>query len=81
MVAIAAVPAMPTNPDALAILPWLHAFADSIDDSDYFMSRHTRILNPGPESFLYQRIAMTNAARFDFDSHPPWLRLGNVAFD
>jgi len=23
---------------------------------------------------------MTNAARFDFDSHPPWLRLGNVSF-
>jgi hypothetical protein len=52
MVAIAAVTAMPTNTNALAMCPRFHAFADSIDDSDYFMSRHTRILNPGPKSFL-----------------------------
>src|SRR5713101_6662989 len=33
MVAIAAVPAMPTNPDALAILPWLHVPAHADTES------------------------------------------------
>ena len=70
MVAIAAIPAMPANTDALATFPWLHSFADSIDNSNDFVSRHTRILNTGPESFLDQRIAVTNAARLDLDLAP-----------
>ena len=52
MVAIATVPAVPADPDALATFPWLHSFAQKIDNSNDLMSRHTRILNTGPEPFF-----------------------------
>src|SRR5262249_24344435 len=81
MIAIAAITAVPTNTDSLAVLPRLHTFADSIDNSDHLMSRHTRILDTGPESFFNQRIAVANAARLDLHAHPPSLRLGDLAFD
>jgi hypothetical protein len=49
MVAIAAIAAMPTDADTLTVLPRLYTFAYSVYTTDYFMSWHTRILNPGPE--------------------------------
>jgi hypothetical protein len=52
MVAIPTVAAVPTNADALTSLPGLHAFSNSIDNSNDLVSRYTRILNTGPESFL-----------------------------
>jgi hypothetical protein len=52
MVAITTVTPVPTDPDALATFPWLGSFADSIHNSDDFVSGHTRILNTGPEAFL-----------------------------
>jgi hypothetical protein len=52
MVAITAVAAVPTDPDALATFPWLHSFAHGIHNSNHLMSRHARILNTGPESFF-----------------------------
>ena len=52
MVAVSAVSTMPANPNPLTILPWLHSFTDKIDNSDDFMSRHTRILNTWPRSIL-----------------------------
>jgi hypothetical protein len=52
VIAITAVATVPPNADSLASFPRLHAFADSIDNSDYFMSWHTRILDTGPESFF-----------------------------
>src|ERR1700746_3816300 len=52
MIAIAAIPAVPTNTDSLAVLPRLHPLAHAINDTNNFMSRHTRILDTGPESFL-----------------------------
>src|ERR1700756_118319 len=52
MIAIAAIPAVPTNTDSLAVLPRLHPLAHAINDTNDFMSRHTRILDTGPESFL-----------------------------
>src|SRR5438093_9323278 len=81
VIAIAAVAAVPANPDALASLPWLHAFAHSVNNSNHLVSRHTWILNTRPESFFDQRIAVTNSARIDLDPHPPRLRLGNISFN
>ena len=81
MIAITAVTAVPTNTDALASSPRLHPFADNIDDSNDLVSRHTRILDTGPESFFDQRIAVTNAARLHLEAHPARLRVGNIAFD
>jgi len=52
MIAIPAVAAVPTNPNPLASSPRLHAFANSINNSNDFVSRYTRILNTGPKSFL-----------------------------
>ena len=52
MVAIAAIPAVPTNTDALAILPWFRLFADKLDNPNHLVSWHTRIFNTRPKSFL-----------------------------
>ena len=81
MIAIPAIAAVPANTDALTGFPWLHSFSYGIDNSDDLVPRHARILNTGPEPFFDQRIAVTNATRFHFDSNPSRLRLGNVAFN
>ena len=81
MIAITAVATVPADTGSLTVLPWLHPFAYSIHNSDDFMSRHTRVLDSGPEAFFDQRITVTNAARFNLDPHPAPLRLGDVAFD
>jgi hypothetical protein len=52
VIAITAVATVPANSDALASFPRLHPFADGINDTNYFMSRYTRILDTGPESFF-----------------------------
>src|SRR5262249_47206527 len=81
MIAITAVATVPTNADALASFPRLHSFTHGINNTNYFMSRHTRILNTGPKSFFDYRIAVANTARFDLHAHPPSLRLRDAAFD
>ena len=81
MIAITTVAAVPTDADTLAFFPRLHSFADSVDNSDHLVSRHTRILNTGPEAVFNQRVAMTNTARINFDPHPFRLRLGNISFN
>jgi len=75
------VSAMPADADALTFLPGRNTVTECIDVSCDFMTRHTGILKPGPETFLDQRIAMANAARFDFHAHLPNSWLGNIAFD
>ena len=52
MIAITTVTAVPANSDALASFPRLYPLAHAIDDTNDFMSRHTRILNTGPKSFF-----------------------------
>ena len=52
MVAITAVAAVPADADTLTILPWLHAFPYTIDNSNYLVSRHARILDTRPESLF-----------------------------
>ncbi len=52
VIAITAVASVPANADALASFPRLHPLAHVINDTNDFMSRHTRILNTWPESFF-----------------------------
>src|SRR5207247_3919013 len=81
MVAIAAIPAVPTNTDALAILPWFRLFADKLDNPNHLVSWHTRIFNTKPKSFLNQVITVTHAACINLDTHPSRLRFGNISFN
>ena len=67
--------AMPADADALTLLPCGDVAADRIDASGDFMTRHARILKPGPETFFDEHIAVANAARFDFHAHLPGARL------
>jgi hypothetical protein len=46
-----------------------------------FVTRHARILKPGPETFFDQCIAVANAACFDLHAHLAGTWFGNVAFD
>jgi hypothetical protein len=52
LITITAVATVPANADALASFPRLHAFADSVNDTNDFMSRNSRILNTWPMSFF-----------------------------
>jgi hypothetical protein len=67
---------MPADTDALTCDPCGHVVADCIDASGDFMTWHTGILKPGPQTFFDQRIAVANPARFNFHAHLPsvWLR-------
>ena len=64
-----AVAAVPSDTDPLAGRPADDTFANGINCPGDFVARNARVLNSGPEAFLYERIAVTNAARRDFDSN------------
>jgi hypothetical protein len=80
-VALSAMTAVPAHAYALAGLPLCDAPAHSVHDADYFMARYSRVLEAGPLSFLYEGIAMADAAGLNFDPHPASGRLGDVTFD
>src|SRR5207244_13635540 len=69
--------AMPTYPHALPFSPCSDVVADYIDASRNFMTWHTRILEPGPETFLHKGVAMANAACFNFHAYLSSVRLRN----
>jgi len=71
---------MQPTADALTFLPGCHIVAECIDASRDFMTRHTGILKPGPQTFLDQGIAMANAACFNLHAHLSRSRLRNHAF-
>src|SRR5205085_1985438 len=58
--------AMPAYADALTFSPFRYVAADHIDASRDFMTRHTGILKPGPETLFDQHIAVANATCFTF---------------
>jgi len=60
--------AVPTGADTLTCFPFRDAAADRIDASRDFMTRHTRILKPWPQTIFDERIAVANAA--GLDSYP-----------
>ena len=52
MIAITTVACVPTDTDALSGFPRLHTFTHNIDNADYLVARHTRILNSRPVAFF-----------------------------
>jgi hypothetical protein len=72
--------AMPAYADALTLLPFNDISADRIDASADFMTRHTRILNSGPQTLFNEHVAVANAARLHFHADLAGARLRDVAF-
>jgi hypothetical protein len=72
--------AMPAYANALPLPPCSNVVADCIDVSSDFMTWHTWILKPGPETLLNEHITMANAACFYFHAHLPGAGLRNIAF-
>ena len=75
------VSAVPADSDTLIFPPVGNVRAESVDASGYLMSWYSRILQTGPETFLDQDIAVTNAAGFNFHAHLAWAGLRDFAFD
>jgi hypothetical protein len=73
--------AVPSDADALAGLPVGNVGADGIDAAGDFVSGNARILDAGPVAFLYERVAVADAAGFDFNPDLAAGGLGNVSFD
>jgi hypothetical protein len=73
--------AMPSHADALAGLPLSYVRADGIDSSGNFVAGDAGILKARPASFLYDRIAVADAAGLDFDAHLAATGLGRRPFD
>jgi len=71
---------VPSNADALAWLPVGNVGADCVDAARDFVSGNTWILDSGPMTFLYERIAVADATGFDFNSDLGAAGLGNVSF-
>jgi hypothetical protein len=72
---------VPSNSDALARFPVGYVGAHGINAAGDFMSGNAWILEAGPMAFLYERIAVTDTAGFDFDPHLIAGGFGNVSFD
>jgi hypothetical protein len=71
---------MPTDSNALAFPPFLHACAESIDHADHFVPWDARIDNAGEKAFLGNLVAVADSTSLDVDPYVsrPWLR--NVSF-
>ena len=73
------VAAVPSDSDALAGFPVGNVGADSVDAAGDFVSGDSWILDAGPIAFLYERVAVADAAGFDFNSDLVSAGLGNVS--
>jgi hypothetical protein len=74
-------PAMPTDADALSLLPGGDLGAEFIDDAGNFVPRNPGILNSRPEAFLHKHVTVANATGLDFDPHLASAGLRNLALD
>jgi hypothetical protein len=77
--AMAAVAAVPPNPDALTCAPPVDLRPYRIDSAGDLMSGNPRILNARPVAFLRQRVAVANSTRLDLHAHRAGVRLRNGA--
>src|SRR5258708_27917099 len=75
----AVLPAVPTDSNPLALLPFVHAGGEFIDHTGHFVSRNARVRNPRQKAFLRNHIAVTDSASLDADSHLPRAGLWNFA--
>jgi hypothetical protein len=72
---------MPAYAHALPWPPGSNVVADGIDVSRDFMTWHTWIRKPRPETFFDKHVAVANAARFYFHAHLPSARLRKNTLD
>ncbi len=80
-IAMTAMTAMPARAHALARFPLRNPRAHGIHRPVHFMAGNARVLQPRPKAFLHQGIAVTDAARLDFDPHPAGGGLWDFAFN
>jgi hypothetical protein len=80
-VAVAAVPAVPADADALAGFPADDAGADGVDHADQLMARDARVLNAGEQAVFGHRVAVADAAGVYLDPHGAGGWLGDIALD
>ncbi len=73
--------AVPSHSYALAGFPVGYVGADGVDAAGDFVSGNAWILEAGPIAFLYQHVAVADAAGFDFDPDLVAGGLGDVSFD
>ena len=70
--------AVPSDTDALSLLPSGNAGAQFIDDARDFVSRNARILNSRPPAFFRQHVTVANATGLHLDAHLRRARLRNL---
>jgi hypothetical protein len=80
-VALKAMSAVPTDSDALTGLPSTDVGTHGIDLPGNFVARHPGILDPRPEPFFHQHVAMADTTSLYFDAHLITARPGNRAVD
>jgi hypothetical protein len=80
-IAVTAVPAVPADSDPVALCPSSYAFADRVDDSGDFMSRHPRVPDARPCSLLGHGIAVADATSIDLYTHVSSDGLCDLAFN
>src|SRR5271163_1616469 len=68
-IALEAISAVPSDADAIADFPITHFFAERLDHAGDFMSGRARIGDAGPCALLGEQVAVTYAARLNFDSN------------
>jgi hypothetical protein len=64
-------PSVPSHTDPLAQHPLTHVRTYRIDDPDNFMARHTRVLDPRPQTLLSKNIAVTDSAGLHLNQNMP----------
>jgi hypothetical protein len=74
-------PAVPADTNALPRLPQSYIRTNRVDTPGDLVARHTRILEARPDSLLYQRITVTDAARFYLDPNLAAARLRDRELD
>jgi hypothetical protein len=80
-IALEAISAVPSDADAIADFPIARIFAERLDDAGDFMARRARIGDARPCAFLGEQVAVTYAARLDFNSNLSARRLEDFFID
>src|ERR1051326_7499174 len=78
---LGAVAAVPADANALSDLPGTDPASDLVNPAGHLVSGYSRILDARPMAVLHHRVAVTDAACFDFDAHLVRRRLRNWPLD
>src|SRR4030095_6694878 len=73
--------AVPTDTDAVALLPSGYAAAKVINQTGNFVAWNAGILQAGPVAFLYDVVAHADSAGLDLHANLAWAGRRYLAFD